>query len=105
GVYQEGNLELRQSQVLLGADSAILDGQGKEEILSVYSSDTHIEGFIFRNSGKSSLRDLAAIKVYGGERVTIKGNQFENNFFAVYFSAARESKVIDNLFRSYGESE
>lgn len=105
GVYQEGNLELRKSLVLLGADSAILDGQGKEEILSVYSSDTHIEGFIFRNSGKSSLRDLAAIKVYGGERVTIKGNQFENNFFAVYFSAARESTVVDNLFRSYGESE
>lgn len=105
GIYQEGNIEIRRSVVLMGRQGAVMDGGKKVEILSIFASKTRVEGFTIRRSGKSSIRDLAALKVYDAREVGIINNRFEDNFFAIYLSNAQQCVIKGNTLFSYGESE
>src|SRR3569832_2299936 len=58
GTYFENNLVIKKPITLKG-NNAVLDGENKYEIISVWSSDVTIEGFKIQHGGRSSLNDLA----------------------------------------------
>lgn len=107
GVYQEGNLIVDKTLKLSGRDWPVLDGFGKSEIITITAPNVEISGLEIRNSGVSSLEDLAGIKVSGTHSAIISKNRLRDCNFGIYLSKADDCRVIDNDVRGKpgGEQE
>lgn len=105
GVYQEGNLKITKAVTLEGVGFPVLDGGGKNEILTVTASDVKITGFELRHSGVSNLEDYAGIKLSGAERATIQGNRLRQCNFGIYLSKSKDCQVLDNDVRGVPGNE
>lgn len=105
GHYQEGNLIVDKSITLLGIGLPVLDGEMKHEILTIAAQNVWIEGFKFKDSGRSSLDDVAAIKCLDAHKVTIKNNQFVNTFFAIHLSNTNDATIDGNHLQAFAQRE
>ena len=105
GVYQEGNIIIDKSIALLGQDGAVLDGEGKHELLTVSGKDIVIRGIRFANAGYSSMNDFAAIKVIDATNVLVEGNRIDNASFAIHFANSTHSTVRNNTITGTNKSE
>ncbi len=105
GVYREGNIEIRKAVVLVGVDNPVIDGEKQHEPFSVFVPYVTISGFTIKASGRSSIRDIAAIKVYDTHHVTIADNILDDNFFGIYLQSSKQCTVRNNHLTAYGETE
>lgn len=105
GIYKEGNLEIFKSVILIGEEMPVLDGENKYEIISVNVPHVTILGFILRNSGISSIKDLAGIGGENSNYLKIYNCRFENTFFGVHISNATSCHVEGNVFKALKRKE
>lgn len=105
GTYTEGNIEIRIPLVLIGKNSPVLDGQKKHEPISIHSPHVTVKGFLIKNSGQSSMTDIAAIKIYNTYQVTIEDNILDDNFFGIYAQGSKNCTIRNNKVRAYGKTE
>lgn len=105
GEYCEINLQVRVPVVILGQNFPVLDGEGKGEIMTIQSDRVVVEGLVFRNSGRSSYNDVAALRLVDCRNVTIRNNQFEKNFFAVYAQHVTACRIEGNRIESDARDE
>jgi nitrous oxidase accessory protein len=105
GIYQEGNISLQTSLVILGENYPILDGENKFEIFTIHANDVIIKGLKFINTGIASMNDLAAIKAVDCKRLKVINNQFENTFFGIYFANCSQSWIENNELHADVEAE
>ena len=105
GHYFEKNIIIRKPLVFIGIGMPVIDGEKVYEIFSVMSSDVAIEGIVFRNGGRSSMNDIAGIKVYLSKNVIICNNIFNEMFFGIYFMGCSNCTAKNNIIRSTGNSE
>jgi nitrous oxidase accessory protein len=96
GIYHEGNLIVEKSVKLIGKDWPVIDGRGVGEIVTINAADAELSGFVIRDSGVSSLGDLAGIKVVDTRNVKISNNRLHSCHFGIYLSKASNCLVIDN---------
>ena len=105
GIYKEGNIVIDKSLVILGKNYPILDGENKNEILSVTASHVVIKGLKLRNSGRAVMSDPGAIKMYEVGYVTIENNILEDNFFGVYAQYAKHCTIKNNIISASQKEE
>ena len=105
GIYKEGNISISKKIYLLGVDFPVIDGELKDEIISVRSSYVTIKGLKLVNSGRMAMRDPAAVKVYEGNHVIIEGNQLLNNYFGIYLQYAHNCIVKNNVIQATQKEE
>lgn len=105
GVYQEGNISIEKSIVLIGEGNPVIDGQQKHEPISIRTSGVTVKGFTVKNSGHSSMMDIAGIKVYNTKNITITDNILDNNFFGIYLQNVKNCHIENNQLQAYGEKE
>ena len=105
GVYREGNIVIRKRVALIGVDNPIIDGEKEYEPFSIFAPYVTVSGFTVKASGRSSIRDVAAIKIYDTHHVTIADNILADNFFGIYLQSSRQCTVRNNQLRAYGETE
>lgn len=106
GIYREGQtLHLRKSVYLIGDGKAVIDGEKKYEIMSLEANYITIQGLTFRNSGRSSYEDIAALRILNHGHIFIANNRFEDNFFGIYSQHAFYTTIANNYFASLGKNE
>ncbi|GGG84542.1 copper ABC transporter substrate-binding protein [Parapedobacter pyrenivorans] len=105
GVYREGNIAIRKRVVLIGVGNPVIDGEKQHEPFSVFAPNVTIRGFTIKASGRSSIRDIAAIKIYDTRHATIADNILDDNFFGIYMQNAKQCTVRNNQLTAYGETE
>lgn len=96
GVYQEGNLSVKKSLKLIGVDWPMIDGKSIGEIITITAPNVEISGFEIRNSGVSSLEDLAGIKVSNTHHVRISNNRLRDCNFSIYLAKSNHCWVENN---------
>ncbi|MBD0368716.1 MAG: nitrous oxide reductase family maturation protein NosD [Flavisolibacter sp.] len=96
GVYKEGNIVIAKSIYLIGINDPVLDGENKNEILTVSGQRIVIKGIHFRNAGYSSLNDFAALKIIDAVYVIVENNTITNSYFAIHISNTTYSIVRNN---------
>ncbi len=96
GMYRQGNIIINKSIVLKGIGHPVLDGEKKHELLSVRSPNVTVDGFRIRNSGHSSMTDIAGIKIYNTHDITVVNNILEDNFFGIYSQQGRKCNIQNN---------
>ncbi len=105
GHYKEGNIRITQALTIIGKDYPILDGLNQVEIMTVLANDVTIKGFVFQNTGVSSMEDLAAIKANNAKRLLVTENRFIDSFFGIYFSHCKNSRIIANNLKASAKEE
>lgn len=105
GLYKEKNLVIDKPLTLSGIDFPALDGEHKYEIISVKADNVIIKGFLLRNSGISSLVDIAGIKIYDRKNVSLLHNKLEGTFFGIYLQNAVNCRVEYNELTAYAASD
>ncbi|MEO6902431.1 MAG: nitrous oxide reductase family maturation protein NosD [Bacteroidia bacterium] len=105
GLYLEKNIIIDKSIVLIGKNLPVLDGENKYEILSIKASNVVINGFKIQHSGYGVLEDIAGIKVYNTEKVTICNNILDDTFFGIYIQNGKNCIIQNNRLVAYEKEE
>ena len=105
GVYKEGNIIINKPIHLIGIGQPVLDGEHKYEILTVSANGIIIKGIHFKNSGYSSMNDLAAINLVDAANTVIENNLIENSYFAIHLGNSRHCTISNNIIKSTPKTE
>jgi nitrous oxidase accessory protein len=105
GVYREGNIIIQKSLTIIGKSFPLLDGELKYEIFTIAAKNVVIEGFHFKETGRSSINDLAAVKGLDAHNLIIRNNKFEDTFFAIHISNSEVSLIENNNIKASAEHE
>lgn len=105
GVYKEGNIVITKSIHLLGIDGPVLDGENKNEILTLSGKNILIRGIHFVNAGYSSMNDYAALKIIDADNIVIENNIFNNTYFAIHVANTIRSSIRNNIIKGNNKSE
>ena len=105
GVYKEGNIIITKSIYLIGIDGPVLDGENRNEILTLTGKNILIKGIQFANAGYSSMNDYAALKIIDAFNIEIENCIFTNTFFAVHVANTINSTIRNNTITGNNKSE
>ena len=105
GVYREGNIVIRKRIALIGVGNPVIDGEKQHEPFSILAPFVTISGFTVKASGQSSVRDIAAIKIYDTHHATITDNILDDNFFGIYVQGSKQCTIRNNRLTAYGKTE
>jgi nitrous oxidase accessory protein len=105
GIYKEGNIIINKAIYLIGIDGPVLDGDNKNEILTLTGKNIVIKGIHFANAGYSSMNDYAALKIIDATNVVIENNNFNNTFFAIHVANTTYSVIRKNTIKGNNKSE
>ena len=105
GHYLEHNIIINKRIFFIGIDYPVLDGEDQFEVVSIKHDSVIMSGFEIRNSGRSSIRDLAGIKIYDSNYVTISNNRLRNTFFGIYTQFGKHCIIRNNDLEGPGGEE
>lgn len=105
GHYAEGNIIIEKKVAFIGIDYPVIDGEFKDEVISIAADSVIFKGFVVKNSGKSSMNDPCGIKLYDSRWVRVEDNILEDNFFAIYLQYSLNCVVKNNRITAHGEDE
>ena len=105
GVYKEGNIIIDKAIYVIGIESPVLDGENKNEILTLTGKNILIKGIHFANAGYSSMNDYAALKIIDATNVTVEYNIINNTSFAIHVANTTHSTIRSNTIKGNNKSE
>lgn len=105
GTYLVNKLEINKKIVLKGQNYPLLQGNGKEEILVLTADSITVEGFEFKKSGKSHLKDLSAIRVKQARHFSIINNRIYDAYFGIYIEKGKNGRIQDNYLVGNAKDE
>ena len=105
GTYKEGNIILDKSIHLIGINTPVLDGENKNEILTLTGKNIFIRGIHFANAGYSSMNDFAGLKIIDATNILIEKNIFSNTSFAIHIANSTRCTIRNNSITGTNKSE
>lgn len=105
GVYKEKNIIIDKSIHLIGLDEPVLDGDYKNEILTITGKNVIIRGIHFANAGYSSMNDYAAVKIIDATNIIIERNTITNASFGIHIANSTHSYIRNNIISGTNKSE
>jgi len=105
GVYRESDLVINKPLTLFGVDRPIIDGEQNGFIFIITADSVTISGFEIINTGRSYIRDYAAIMIEKANDFVIENNRLDNVFFGIYLAETDRGVVRGNHVESYDRRE
>jgi len=99
GIYKEGNIIINKAIHLIGINSPVLDGENKNEILTLTGKNIVIKGIHFANAGYSSMNDYAALKIIDATNILIENNSIINASFGIHLVNTINSFIRNNTIK------
>lgn len=105
GIYKEGNIIIDKPLQLIGIEAPVLDGENKYEMLTITGGPVMIKGIHFRNSGYSSMNDIAAISLIDAHYAIIENNIIEHAFFGIHVANSTLCLITGNTISGSPKTE
>lgn len=105
GTYKEGNIIIDKSIRLIGINNPVLDGENKNEIITLSGKNMYISGIHFANAGYSSMNDYAGLKIIDASNIIVEKNTFNQTSFAIHISNSTHCVIKDNSIKGTNKSE
>jgi len=105
GTYREGPLVVDKQVELVGEGWPVLDGELEHQVLTVTADRVVVRGLVLRDSGRSHVREVAALYVSEAGGCVIEGNRVENAYFGIYLAKTTACEVRDNVVTGRAETE
>jgi nitrous oxidase accessory protein len=74
GLYKQHDITINKKLTIKGENFPIIDGDFKYQLFLVSADSVVIEGFALRNTGTSSMTDMAGIKLQNVSHVVVRNN-------------------------------
>jgi len=100
GTYRDTTIVVGMPVRIVGEGDAILDGQGKRQIMTITGDSVTVRALHFVNVGVAFTEDLAAIKVVRASDCQILDNRIDNAFFGIYLQEVSTCVVEGNQLRA-----
>jgi nitrous oxidase accessory protein len=105
GLYKENTIIIRKPLTLIGEGYPIFDGELKQEVFIITSSRVNIQGIDIRNTGRSSMTDMAGVKLQNVSYVSVKACKFYNTTYAVYLQNSHYCTITGNIIQAVAKDE
>ena len=105
GFYAQNNIIVRKPVTIIGEGHPVFDGAKKNEVLIVTASNVSIRGIQVQNTGRSSLVDMAGIKLQNVSNVTVQGCKIFNTTYGVYLQNSNNCTVSENTIKAFAKEE
>ena len=105
GIYREHDILVNKRLTVIGVGFPVLDGQNKFEILTITADSVLIKGLQLQNTGRSSMTDMAAVKIINSNGVSVIGNKLLNNTYGIYIQKSNGCIAVDNTLQSNATDE
>jgi nitrous oxidase accessory protein len=105
GVYRETDLVINKPLTLIGKERPVIDGEQNGFIFIIKADSVTISGFEILNTGRSYIRDYAAIMIEKSSDFVIEDNRLDNVFFGIYLAETQRGVVRGNHVESYDRRE
>lgn len=105
GLYRVKQIFIDKPLYLRGIGMPVLDGEMKYEVITIRSANVTVSGFKIMNSGRSSMQDLAGIRILNSRNVTIEKNHLVNTFFGIYSQYGEHCRILNNKLEASAKLE
>jgi nitrous oxidase accessory protein len=105
GTYKEGSLVISKAIRLIGVGGPVLDGENKNEILTLSGANILVKGIRFEHAGYSAMNDYAAIKIIDARNIIIENNTITNAYFAIHIANTSFSVIRNNTIKGNPKTE
>lgn len=105
GVYKEGNVVIQKAITLMGEGNTILDGDHKDELLTINGNNITVKKMQFRNAGYSSMNDFASVKVIDASHILLEENIIQYSYFAIHISNSSYCTIRSNIIMGIPKTE
>ncbi len=105
GVYNVDNILINKPITLIGENYPIINGNKKDEVITVNSPDVTIKGLTIQNAGISYLKENAAIRINESYNCLIEDNILKENFFGIYISKSYNCVIKNNRLQASNKTE
>ncbi|TVQ01880.1 MAG: nitrous oxide reductase family maturation protein NosD [Balneolaceae bacterium] len=105
GIYLESDILIDKKLTLTGIDNPVIDGNGEGFILIIRADSVTVSGFRLQKTGRSYIRDYAAILIERSAGVVIEDNLIDDVFFGIYLAETEGGLIRNNTVRSYDRRE
>jgi nitrous oxidase accessory protein len=105
GVYREPTINVDKPVTITGDSGAVLDGEGKRQIMTIAADSVTIRGLTFRDVATSFREDWAAIKVVEASDCVIEQNRIERGFFGIYLARVSRCRIAHNVLEATPATE
>jgi nitrous oxidase accessory protein len=96
GVYREPTIVVDRPVTIEGVGAAVLDGEGRRQIMTITADSVTVRRLTFRDVGASEREDRAAIKVVEAGHCAIEENRIERAFFGIYLARVSDCRIAGN---------
>ncbi|WP_298707780.1 nitrous oxide reductase family maturation protein NosD [Chitinophaga sp.] len=105
GLYKQHEIVVRTPVTIIGENYPVFDGENKYQILIVSADKVNIQGITVQNTGRSSMVDMAGIRLQNVSRVTVSNCRVLNTTYGVYLQGSRFCVIENNEIRSSATDE
>ena len=105
GLYKEQDILVSKRITILGKDYPVIDGVKKGQLIVVVRDSVIISGLQLQNTGRSSMTDMAAIRLQNVKSVSVTNNKLVNNTYGVYLQNSHYCLVYKNTIRADAKDE
>lgn len=105
GYYKEHGIIIDKPLQIIGENFPEIDAEEQGEIFIVRSDSVYMKCIKLLNSGYSSMKDYAALKIENSRFCKIDSLKLLNNSFGIYLSGSKQCTVINNEITSNAVSE
>lgn len=105
GVYKIDNLVITKPIKIIGENYPVIEGNKKDEVITIKSDYVIIQGLKIKFAGVSFLKENAAIKIEEAKNCLIENNILTDNFFGIYLSKSYNCVVKNNIISASNLTE
>ena len=105
GIYKQQKIAVKKKLYIIGEEYPVFDGEKKDELFTIAADGVVIRGLQIQNTGKSSLVDMAGIKMQDVKNVHVSQCKILNTTYAIHIQNSSKCTVSNNIIKSSAKSE
>lgn len=105
GIYPVNNIHITKPLTILGENYPVINGNNKDEVITISADSVNIRGLIIQNAGISYLKENAAIRINESRNCVIEENILKENYFGIYLSKSFNCVIRNNDIEALNRTE
>ncbi|MBS1774005.1 MAG: nitrous oxide reductase family maturation protein NosD [Bacteroidetes bacterium] len=97
GIYNEIDILVNKKLTITGISFPIVDGGSKGQLFVVTHDSVTITGLQIQKTGRSSLTDMAGIRLQNVQYAIVQNNKLYYNTYGIYMQNSHYCTIIDNM--------
>ncbi|MBS1585912.1 MAG: nitrous oxide reductase family maturation protein NosD [Bacteroidetes bacterium] len=105
GLYKEHDILVNKKLTIKGDDFPVIDGGKKYQLFFITADSVVIEGLQVQNTGRSSMTDMAGIRLQNVSHVIVRNNLLLYNTYGIYLQNSSYCAILNNIALANAKDE